>query len=132
NGLGLFSSFINAATGLIKVEAIALGDSSIADISTAQSAEPRRIHLADESAFQFRVLGEPEGLTIKALPNGCIYSIERREILINQVLASPLGGGIHRIYLRILEGGVFRFVEIVGPGAESEFTAMSDRFVWRG
>ena len=79
-----------------------MGEISIADKSLPVSTEPTQFQLADESAFQSHVLGKPNGVTIKALPNGCIYSIEHGNILINQILASPLAGGIQRIYLRIL------------------------------
>jgi len=102
------------------------------DLSLTASAEPMQFNLADESAFQIHCVGKPNGLTIRALPNGCIYSIEHGNILINQILASPLAGGIHRIYLRIFEKGTILAVEIVGPGATSEFTALPDRFEWTG
>jgi 1,2-beta-oligoglucan phosphorylase len=73
------------------------------------------------------------GLAIRALPNGCIFSIEHRRqggaILINQLLGSPIDGSIQRIYLRI-EGEAP--VEIVGPGADVEFGAEPDCFIWTG
>jgi cellobiose phosphorylase len=90
------------------------------------------IELADESAFETRALLSAGGTTVKMLRNGCIYSIEREEILINQILASPLGGGIHRVYLRVRENDSFSFAEIVGPRAASEFASAPDRFVWTG
>jgi len=81
-----------------------LGVISIDNLSPAITTEPAQFELADESGFQAHVLTSDEnGVTIKALPSGCIYSIERGEILINQILASPLAGGIHRIYLRIFD-----------------------------
>ena len=62
-------------------------------------------HLADEAGFAFLELRAANGLHVKALPNGCVYSIECQDILINQVLASPLANGVHRIYLRVRDGG---------------------------
>jgi cellobiose phosphorylase len=110
-----------------------LGVISIDNLSPAITTEPAQFELADESGFQAHVLTSDEnGVTIKALPSGCIYSIERGEILINQILASPLAGGIHRIYLRIFDQDVFLSAEIVGPGTASEFTAAPDRFLWTG
>jgi cellobiose phosphorylase len=109
-----------------------LGDISIADISSTESAQPRRFQLAQESSFRLHTLSRGGGVAIKALPNGCIYAIEHGDIVINQVLASPVAGGIHRIYLRIIENGIVRFAEIVGPNADSVFTARVDQLSWRG
>ena len=73
------------------------------------------------------------GLSISALPNGCIFSIEHRHeggaILINQLLGSPIGGSVQRIYLRIEGEAPF---EIVGPGANIQFGAGPDCFIWAG
>ncbi|WKW50057.1 GH36-type glycosyl hydrolase domain-containing protein [Rhodomicrobium lacus] len=75
------------------------------------------------------------GLRIAVLPNGCLFAIEHedgpRRILVNQVLGSPVGGGIMRILLRT-GGAAPRAVEIVGPGAHVAFGAYEDRFVWAG
>lgn len=74
------------------------------------------------------------GLIISALPNGCVFSIEHRRfgaapVMINQLLGSPIDGGIGRIFLR-LEGA--RPVEVVGPNATIRFGAAPDCFVWEG
>ncbi|MGD0769482.1 MAG: cellobiose phosphorylase [Tepidisphaeraceae bacterium] len=109
-----------------------MGEISIDDLAPAITPEHGQFELADESDFHAHVLGSEDGVTIKALPNGCIYAIERGDILINQVLASPVAGGIHRIYLRIRENGGYSFVEIIGPGARGDFAASRDRFLWTG
>ena len=75
------------------------------------------------------------GLSISALPNGCIFAIEHRRegraAMINQVLGSPLGGGIGRIYLR--SGGPAPLcIEMVGPGANVRFAASQEGFAWEG
>lgn len=72
------------------------------------------------------------GLTITALGSGCIRAIELGNLLINQVLASPLGGGIHALYLRILDGREIRFHQIVGAHARSRFFAAEGHFLWTG
>jgi cellobiose phosphorylase len=108
-----------------------LGDISIADTS-AVFTETTPFHLADETAFQTETLSKPNSVTIKALPNGCIYSIEHGNILINQILASPLAGGIHRIFLRIFDKGVISSTEITGAGATGQFSTASDQFLWNG
>jgi len=107
-----------------------LGEISISDLSL--TGETLQVELADESAFETHALLSANGTTVKALRNGCIYSIERGDIQVNQILASPLAGGIHRIYLRVRENDGFSFAEIVGPRAASEFASAPDRFVWTG
>ena len=109
-----------------------MGDISTADISSAESTQPRRFDLADEAAYGTHVLAHASGLTIKVLPGGFLYSIEHGEILINQVLASPLAGGIHRIYLRVFEDGVIKTCQITGDCPDAEFNASAESFVWNG
>ncbi|HEY7087841.1 MAG TPA: hypothetical protein VH518_07100 [Tepidisphaeraceae bacterium] len=101
------------------------------DASAAAARDPIVIELHDESAFQCRSLRAGNDLHIQMLPGGCIYSIEHKGILLNEVLASPLAGDIHSVYLRIHDRPI-RFVQIVGPSAASEFSAAADRFVWSG
>jgi cellobiose phosphorylase len=75
------------------------------------------------------------GLAFRILPNACLFSIEHRReqqtILVNQVLGSPIDGGIARLVLRISGPEPIGF-EIVGPHAEVRFDATPDRFVWEG
>jgi cellobiose phosphorylase len=75
------------------------------------------------------------GLSISLLPNGCIFAIEHRRpdgtIVINQLLGSPIDGGIGRIYLRV--GGEHPFpIQTAGATASAQFTALGDRIVWKG
>ncbi|MGH6844991.1 MAG: GH36-type glycosyl hydrolase domain-containing protein [Methylocella sp.] len=75
------------------------------------------------------------GLSISVLPNGCIFAIEHRRedatTMINQLLGSPVDGGIARLYLRI--GGAAPITIVVsGPGAKGQFGAARDHFVWEG
>lgn len=76
------------------------------------------------------------GLSVSALPNGTLFAIEHSDpqgvlVMINQVLGSPIHGGIGRLYLRI--GGATPLVaEIVGPGAAVHFGAGDDAFSWTG
>lgn len=75
------------------------------------------------------------GLSINVLPNGCIFAIEHRRedgtTMINQLLGSPVDGGIARLYLRIGGTAPISF-EAAGPGAKGRFGAAGDRFVWEG
>ena len=92
------------------------------------------MHLASECDFQLHRLGTPTGrLTVRVLPNGCVYGIETDRLLINQVLASPLAGGVQRLFLRTFDDhGSIEPVEIVGPGAASGFQPADDRLAWSG
>jgi cellobiose phosphorylase len=72
------------------------------------------------------------GMSLSVLPNGSVYAIEAEGILINQVLASPVAGGIGRLTLRILERDRVRLIPIFGPGSPGGFRHHDDRFVWSG
>lgn len=88
-----------------------------------------------ESDLGLRRISNASGLSIAALPNGCLFAIEHRDArgrtLINQIQGAPLDGGIARLYLRVRlpEPKVF---EIAGPGARVAFAAAADRFSWTG
>ncbi|HTO84368.1 MAG TPA: cellobiose phosphorylase, partial [Methylomirabilota bacterium] len=82
-----------------------------------------------------RQIGNASGLSVSLLPNGCPFSIEhqrdRDRIMLNQVLGSPVDGGIFRLYLRV--GGARPFIaQAVGPRARVRCGAAADRFVWDG
>src|SRR5208337_3218610 len=75
------------------------------------------------------------GLSISLLPNGAIFAIEHtqgtRKIMINQVLGSPIAGGMGRLCLRI--GGPEPMVlSLAGPDAPCRIGAADDRFIWQG
>ena len=83
-----------------------------------------------------RRIANRAGLSIGVLPNGCVFAIEHRHerrgpTVINQVLGSPLAGGIARLYLRA-RGPEARVAQAIGPGARVRFGAGGDRFVWEG
>ncbi len=97
--------------------------------------EKRSFIAANESGLGLVRIANAAGMEIGVLPNGCIFALEHAErgarTMINQLLGSPLGGGIGRILLR-LGGEEPRIVEAVGPAARVEFGAGADRFVWQG
>jgi 1,2-beta-oligoglucan phosphorylase len=75
------------------------------------------------------------GVSIILLPNGAVFAIEHaqenRRIMINQLLASPIDGGMGRIFLR--GGGTEpMIVPVLGPDARCRVGAADDRFVWQG
>ena len=59
----------------------------------------------------------------RAAPSGAI--------LVNQILASPIEGGIGRILLRT-DGAARRIIEAVGPRATISLGAPEDGYVWEG
>ncbi|HET6468734.1 MAG TPA: hypothetical protein VFG43_10195 [Geminicoccaceae bacterium] len=95
----------------------------------------RSFTLAREHELGLHRIGNGAGLSIRVLPNGCVFAIEhqheRGRTMINQVLGSPLAGGIGRLYLRLHGRGAY-VAEAVGPGARLRFGAGGDRFVWEG
>jgi len=61
------------------------------------------------------------GLSVSRLSNGCVFAIEHRcentTVMINQILGSPLDGGIGRIFLRASSDATPLCTEIIGPCA---------------
>jgi 1,2-beta-oligoglucan phosphorylase len=95
----------------------------------------RNLNLSREGDLGLTSITSRAGLTISALPNGCLFAIEctdeRGRVMINQVLGSPVDGGIGRMVLRI-GGAAPTVIEVMGPGAKVRFGAEADRFVWDG
>jgi 1,2-beta-oligoglucan phosphorylase len=95
----------------------------------------RSFTTATESGLGLTRIANAAGLEIGVLPNGCIFALEHVQggarTMINQLLGSPLGGGIGRILVR-LGGEKPRIVEAVEPGAAVSFGAHGDRAYWQG
>jgi cellobiose phosphorylase len=75
------------------------------------------------------------GLSVSASPNGALFSIDysdpKGSVMINQVLGSPIYGGIGRLYLRI--GGAKPLIrQVVGPKAAALFSKDAVGFSWVG
>jgi hypothetical protein len=72
---------------------------------------------------------------ISVLPKGSVFAIEHRSdaetILVSQVLASPIDGGIARILLRLRAPRAITR-EVVGPRARVRLGAAEDRITWEG
>lgn len=88
-----------------------------------------------EQDLGLRRIANQAGLSISILPNGSVFAIEHRSeygtTLINQMLASPIEGGIARILVRI--GGAEPFiVQALGPRAKVRLGVAEDRVVWEG
>ncbi|CAM5775055.1 hypothetical protein LMIY3S_04831 [Labrys miyagiensis] len=95
----------------------------------------RQFSIPREADIGLRSIGNAAGLTVSFSANGTVFAIEHRDpkasVTINQVLGSPIHGGIGRIYLRA--GGRKPFVtELVGPGARTDFAIGSSSASWTG
>jgi cellobiose phosphorylase len=75
------------------------------------------------------------GFSIRVLPNGAVFAMEHmrgaNRILMNQVLASPIAGGMGRVFLRT-GGSESKILPIVGSEARGRFGVAGDRCVWEG
>lgn len=99
-------------------------DSPIESLTTPRPEDLGLVRLANQT-----------GLSISLLPNGEIFTIEhtqdRRRIMINQTLASPIAGGMGRLCLRT-GGAEPMILPIIGAEAHCRVGAVDDRFVWDG
>src|SRR4051794_11718936 len=88
-----------------------------------------------EPDLGLRRIANGAGLSVAVLPNGSIFAIEHQRdaggIMINQVLGSPLQGGIGRLLLR-LGGPAPRNLDITGAAARADVGVGADRIVWTG
>ncbi len=89
-----------------------------------QVGDPRRLIAA--------ALRNRAGLSIELLDNGSLFAIRHGDILVNQVLGSPLEGGLGNVYLRRrARGGVSSF-PLLGPASPSRFRASRHGAAWEG
>lgn len=100
-----------------------------------KSAAPLSMKTPRDADLGLMRIANSGGLAVQALPNGCLFDIEHESphnrIMINQVLGSPIGGGIGRMLLRV-GGETPRVMPIMGADARVRFGAGADRFVWEG
>jgi 1,2-beta-oligoglucan phosphorylase len=100
------------------------------------AAGKRSWHMPSEKDLGLLRIENQAGLSVSLLPNGCIFAIEHRcentTVMINQILGSPLDGGIGRIFLRANSGATPLCIEIVGPCANVRLLTAEDCFVWEG
>jgi cellobiose phosphorylase len=81
------------------------------------------------------ILGElrnEAGLRVALLPNGGLHSMFAGEVMINQVLSSPLEGGLFRLYLRRHGPDGVDGVPIAGLAPGLRFRLDHEQAVWRG
>jgi len=72
------------------------------------------------------------GLSIELLDNGSLFAIRHRNVLINQVLGSPVEGGLGNVYLRRRTRDNISSFPLLGPGSASSFRASRHGAAWAG
>ena len=99
------------------------------------SADVRTWSVPREADLGLRRIANDVGLEISVLQNGSVFAIEHRtdarSILVSQVLASPIGGGIGRILLRFAARRPTT-CEVLGPRARVRLGVVRDAMVWEG
>lgn len=77
-------------------------------------------------------LRNPAGLAIELLDNGSLFAIRHGDVMINQVLGSPVEGGLGNVYLRRRTRHGISSFPLLGPAAPSRFRASGDGAAWEG
>ncbi|MDE1993953.1 MAG: cellobiose phosphorylase [Rhizobiaceae bacterium] len=99
------------------------------------SESNRKFQTPRREELGLSTLTNSAGLSVSALPNGTLFSIDFADdkggVMINQVLGSPVYGGIGRLYLRV-GGSQPTVAEIVGPKAAVRFGHDATGFWWSG
>ncbi len=95
----------------------------------------RKLQMPRRDDLGLLTIANGSGLSISALPNGTLFSIDYGDSLgsvqINQIQGSPLAGSVGRLYLRV--GGKTPMVaEIVGPRAQGKFGHGEAGLSWSG
>lgn len=72
------------------------------------------------------------GVAIELLGNGSVFAIRHGGVLVNQVLGSPVEGGIANVYLRRRSRDGIAWFPVIGPGSPSRFSVGADRAAWEG
>jgi len=72
------------------------------------------------------------GLAIELLENGSVFAIRHGDVLVNQVLGSPVEGGLGNVYLRRRTRDGITAVPLLGPASPSRFRASARGAAWEG
>jgi 1,2-beta-oligoglucan phosphorylase len=88
--------------------------------------------IADPSAPTAAGLRSPAGVAIEILANGSILAIRHGSVLVNQVLGSPVEGGLGNLYLRRRTRAGMAAVPLLGPASASRLRTSADAAAWEG
>jgi cellobiose phosphorylase len=72
------------------------------------------------------------GLSIELLDNGSLFAIRHGDVLVNQVLGSPVEGGLGNVYLRRRTRDGISSFPLLGPASPSRFRASRHGAAWEG
>jgi len=95
---------------------------------------PRAAIGRDSAAPAIVTLRNGSGLTVELWDDGTLFAIRHGDILVNQVLGSPIEGGLGNVYLRRRQRGGITSFPLIGPASGSVFraTGAGDRAAWEG
>jgi len=88
--------------------------------------------IQDAAALTKGRLTNANNASFSFLENGAIFAITRGDILINQVLGSPIDGGLGNLYLRRHRPEDIAHFPVLGPASESEFRVADPWVSWEG
>ena len=77
-------------------------------------------------------LRSPAGVAIDILDNGSLFAIRHGGVLVNQVLGSPVEGGIGNLYLRRRTRAGVLAAPLLGPASASRLRTSADAAAWEG
>src|SRR5947209_589900 len=89
------------------------------------------VTVRDKSTLTTGTLSNAADLTFSFLENGSIFAITHGGILVNQILGSPIDGGLGNIYIRRYEREGLSFFPVLGPASPGQ-PAVTDAASWQG
>jgi 1,2-beta-oligoglucan phosphorylase len=88
--------------------------------------------LAERSQLIAAELRNEAGLAVELLANGSVFAIRHGDVLVNQVLGSPVEGSIANVYVRKRTREGISSFPVLGPATASRFRASSAGAEWEG
>lgn len=96
------------------------------------TTETRSPAILDRRKLIATELRNGAGLRIELLANGSVFAIRHGDVLVNQVLGSPVEGAIGNIYIRRRTRHGISSFPLLGPAAPSRFSASEEGAAWEG
>ncbi len=85
----------------------------------------------DKNSIAAAVLSNKNDLKISFLENGSVFSIVKGNVLINQLMASPVESALSNIYVRV-HGKTICSFPVMGPRSHSTFCCNKKLALWKG
>ena len=88
-----------------------------------------------ESGFPGRTVSSDGGVSVTVLANGCVRCVTVGQTLVNLILGDPLGGGMHRLYLRRWaddgdDGRIDGWRQVLGTGSTPRVATDGRTVTW--